>query len=180
MNWKTAILAVLLLVCIAAPAWQRRDPLNDEEVQELRDTAQNPPERMKLYLKFAKARVFTLEQLRTDPRLAGMNNGRQIHDLIQDITTIVDEMNDNIDQYADEKWDIRKELKSTVEAATDFQLKFRELKQYSDSPEGSKQANTYKFVLDDAVESVNSCLDNARKTLQEQEADKKVLKKPTT
>jgi hypothetical protein len=55
-------------------AQRHRDPLNDDEVNQLREAAQDPEKRMKLYMGFAKSRMEMIEHMRTDPKLMGEND----------------------------------------------------------------------------------------------------------
>ncbi len=162
------VLISLLLASAAFAQVPRRDPLTPLETDEMREVAQEPDKRLKLILKFAKARLETVDQLRSDPRFEA-DRGKRVHDLLQDFTAIMDELDDNIDMYADRRDDIRKPLQDVIEGDTDFQLKLRTLKDAATANTGAeKEAREYSFALEDATEAVNSSLDNARKTLDEQ------------
>ena len=161
---------------VSATEAQKRDPLTDNESSQIAELSQEPDKRIKLLLKFTQARLATIEQMEGDPRMAA-GRGKQVHDLLEDFTSLVDELDDNIDEYAEKKSDIRKALKDVVEADTSFQLKLRTLKEQKAS---SKEFVEYNFVLQNAAEAVNSSLDNARQALQELEAalkDEKTDKK---
>jgi regulator of replication initiation timing len=157
----------------SAPQTQKRDPLTETESDSIRELSQDPDKRIKLMLKYTQARLATIEQLEGDARLAA-GRGKQIHDLLEDFTTLIDELDDNIDEYVDKKSDIRKGLKEVVETNTSFQLKLRTLKEQKVS---SKEFADYNFVLQNATEAVNSSLDNARQALQELEVALKEEKK---
>ena len=60
--WKKTVLAVLLLTVVASA--RRRDPLTDAESDQLREVAMEPAKRLKLYIKFAEARLVAIDQLR--------------------------------------------------------------------------------------------------------------------
>lgn len=175
------LIAVLLVLAAGTSAQRGRDPLTSPETDALREAKQDPPQRLKLYVKYARARVDTLEHLLSDPRFAA-DRGPQVHDLLEDIGRIVEEMDDNVDMYSDGKWDIRKPLKDVVQADTEFQLKLRQIKESAttNAAAGEELKKYYQFVLDDTLEAVNASLDSARKTLDEQEelAKKKQLRKP--
>jgi methyl-accepting chemotaxis protein len=150
----------------AATALADRDPLTSAETDQLREAAQLPNKRLKLVLQFARARMATIEQLRSDPRLAA-DRGKQIHDLLQDVGNIVDELDDNIENYATRKADIRKALKDIIEGVSEMQLKLRTIKE-SATGDAAKEAREYSFVLESATESVNGLADTARETMDEQ------------
>ncbi|HVO79146.1 MAG TPA: hypothetical protein VMT28_00365 [Terriglobales bacterium] len=179
MTWACRLLLTSLATLVLLPtarAERRRDPLNPTEVDQLRDTAQEPDERLKLYVKFARARLDLLEKARTDPKVAG--RGLQVHDALQDFLDVYDELDDNVDTYADRKDDIRKTLKLIIDADTEFQAKLRALK---DSATASKQeAAQYEFLLADALDTLDSSVQDHRQLLTEQEelAKEKKLIKP--
>ena len=75
----------------------------------------------------------------------------QIHDLLEDFTALLDEIDDNIDMYASHKADMRKGLTLLVEANSEWQLQLRRLKEQS-PPE---ELDQYSFVLANATDAVN-------------------------
>jgi hypothetical protein len=169
-------LVVLLLMACSVRAQSRRDPLNQLEIDQLRDTAQEPFERLTLYIKFARERLDLVEQAQTDAKTA--NRGQEIHDRLGDFLDVYDELDDNVDTYADRKDDIRKVLSKVIEADTEFQAKLRALK---DSATASKdQAQQYAFVLQSAMDALDDGVQDHRQLLSEQEvaAKHKRLVKP--
>ena len=168
---KRALLVLAILTALVAASYAgklRRDPLNDLETDELREVAQEPIKRLKLYIKYAGARMTAIDQMRSDPKLAA-DRGRQIHDLLEDFTNIVDELDDNVDMYHGRGADLRKPLKEVIEADSDWQLRLRTLKEAPASdPNAAKEAKDYYFVLESSIDSVNESADNARKVLAEQ------------
>ena len=174
---RRLLLLLPLVAWLCAPALAgKRDPLTDAEVDQMREIAQEGDKRLRLLLTFAKSRMLAIDQLRSDPKFAE-GRGARIHDLLEDFTSIVDEMDKNIDQYATQKQDIRKPLKEIIEADADFQLRLRALKDTAGAP--TSEAKEWQFVLEDALDTVNGDADNARQTLEEQNAlakDKKLHK----
>jgi hypothetical protein len=156
------VVAILLFVLLAIPVFSQRsrDPLTEAEADQLRELRQEPMKRLRLMVKFARARLATAEQLRSNPTLPDAN--KQIRTALEDFTSIVDEMDANVDAFKAD--DIRKPLKEIVEADTDFQLKLRTLKEAT--PE--KQRINYTFALDSAMDSVNASADTARAMLEDQ------------
>src|SRR5215470_13175272 len=104
MKLRPIVAAALLLIFAAtfAAAGRRRDPLTNSEVDQLREAAQTPEQRIHLYVKFTRARMTAIEQLRGDPKLAE-GRGQRIHDLLEDLATLLNEIGDNLDNYAG--WD---------------------------------------------------------------------------
>jgi regulator of replication initiation timing len=163
-----SVFCLFVLFPSLARAQHKRDPLTELEVDQLRETAQEPDKRLRLMVKFARARMLAIDQLRSDPKLA-QGRGEKVHDLLEDFMNLVDEIDDNVDNYSSKQSDIRKSLKELVEADTDFQLKLRTLKDAAkNDPKIADETKDYEFVLDNTLEAVNQSVDNARKTLDEQ------------
>lgn len=165
---KAAIVCgLVLLLATSLPAQRRRghDPLTAAETDELREVAQEPAKRIPMYLKYAGARLQAIEQLRGDPKLAE-GRGHRIHDLLEDFTALVDELDDNVNMYATRKDDIRKPLGQVITAESEWQTKLRGLKEGS-GPNAPAEIRDYSFVLDTAMDSVNSSITNAREVQEE-------------
>lgn len=179
MRLRNVILALLFFSAIPLAAQLGgRDPLNQKEIDELREVAQEPDKRLKLMVEFARARLSAIDRLRGEPRLAA-GRGPQVHDLLEDFTKLVDEIGDNIDDYAARKADLRKALKTVIEGDTEFQLKLRTLKEQGPGAAAKAGGETgdYTFALQNATEAVNLSLDDSRKLLREQEITFKDEKK---
>jgi chromosome segregation ATPase len=166
---------VLLAISLLSTAWaqRRRDPLTPLEADQLRDAAQEPIDRLKLYIEFARTRLASLEQMRADPKVT--DRAQQTHDRLQDFLDVYDEMNDNIDTFVGRKSDLRKPLKSVIEADTEFQAKLRALKSSLDT--NKDDAKQYDFLLTSVLETVDSSLVDHRQLLNEQEEAAKHKKK---
>jgi len=148
-------------------AQRRRDPLNPLEIDQLREAAQEPAARLKLYIVFARARLASLEQMRADPKVT--DRGKQTHDRLQDFLDVYDEMNDNIDTFVERKSDLRKPLKAVTEADTEFQAKLRALKSSLDA--SKENASQYDFLLTNVLETIDSSVQDHRQLLKEQEEE---------
>jgi len=159
-------------------AQRHRDPLTQQEIDQVRDTSWEPRLRLPLYVQFARTRLVKLEEVRGDPKVK--DRSRQTHDLLDDFQLLYDELNDNIDTYVERKNDIRKPLKIILDADTEFQAKLRALKDAADVP--SAEVQQYAFVLDNAIETVDSSTEDHRKLLSDQEElakHKKLVKDPS-
>jgi predicted nucleic acid-binding Zn-ribbon protein len=170
---KFALLALGLLLLSPAGAQTRRDPLNPLEQDQLRDAAQEPADRLKLYIQFSRARLSSLEQMRADPKTT--DRAQQTRDRLQDFLDVYDDLNDNIDTFVERKADLRKPLKAIIEADTEFQAKLRALKSSADA--NKDEARQYDFLLSSVVETVDSSVQDHRQLLAEQEEAFKHKKK---
>ncbi|HUR36199.1 MAG TPA: hypothetical protein VM009_00175, partial [Terriglobales bacterium] len=143
-------------------------PLTETEVDQLREVTQEPIKRIKLIVKFARARMLAMEQLRSDPKLVATRT-KQLHDLLEDFDAIAEELDRNLDMYSRQKTDLRKPLKEVIEAYTEWQLKLRAIKQ-TDLADAKVAAEMkeIEFPLESSIETVNAGLDNAREMMDEQ------------
>ncbi len=164
--------AAAFLVLLALPGWgQRRfprDPLTADETDQIREAADQPDQKLKLFIKFTRARMAAIDQLRADPKPSA-DRGVRIHDLLEDVSELVDEIDRNLDSYAHRKEDIRKAVRLVEVMDSEFQFKLRTLHQLADDP-NNKEAAEYKYAVDDAQDSVKACVEDARDILAEQEA----------
>ncbi len=172
----TVVLAIFCALIFSAPlSAQRRDPLTDKESDELRELAQEPLKRLKLLIKFATERLDNVERMRVEPKVA--DRGKKIHDALEDFRQIVDELDDNIDDYSQKQSDIRKVLNEVVSAETNFDMRLKDFKETGESPKHMDEYKLYSYALEDAIESINLSLSDAKKTLDEQNAALSTAKK---
>jgi len=155
------------LALLLAPglAQSRHDPLTAPEIDQLRDTAMEPDLRLKLYIKFARARLVSLEQARSDSKTT--DRGQETHDRLEDFLNVYDELNENIDTYVDRKSDLRKVLKVVIDADTEFQAKLRALRDAATA--AKEETKQYEFLLSNSLETVDSSSKDHRQVLTEQE-----------
>ena len=178
MKYSCRILAaagLLLLLPAPASAQRHHDPLNDLEISQLRDTAQDPDTRLRLYVKFAQSRLDAVDQVRTDAKVT--DKAQATHDRMQEFVVVYDELNDNIEAFDSQRQDIRRVLKTIIEADTGFQAKLRALR---DSSANSSELKQYEFVLSDAIDDLDSGAKDHVQLLSAQEdaAKHKKLLKP--
>ncbi len=125
----------------------------------------DPDLRLKLYVKFARARLASLEQARSDPKTT--DRALETHDRLQDFLDVYDELNENIDTYVDRKSDLRKVLKAVIDADTEFQAKLRALRDAANA--AKEETKQYEFLLSNALETLDSSAQDHRQLLTEQE-----------
>ena len=169
----SAGVCLLGLMAAGALAQHRRDPFTQPEIDQIRDTSWEPQLRLGLYVKFARARLVGLEQMRSDPKTK--DRAQQTHDRLDDFLLIYDELNDNIDTYVDRKDDIRKPLKVIIDADTEFQAKLLALRDAAGVP--PEEAKQYEFILSSALDTLDSSANDHRQLLSDQEEAAKHKKK---
>lgn len=171
---RLVVAGIILSQLIPVALTQRRhDPLAPLEVDQLRESAQDPVERLKLYVKFARARLTSLLQVRDDPKVT--DRAQQIHDHLQDFLDVYDELNDNVDTFSDRKADLRKALKPVIEADTEFQAKLRAFKDAGGTKDAAE--GQYEFLLTNIIDTLDSSAKDHRDLLKEQEEVEKHKKK---
>jgi len=165
---KIRLLAFLTLAMLVGSLYaQHHAELNPLEEDALRDSAMEPDQRLKLYLKFARDRLDKLEQVRADPKLTPKDRATVTHDRLQDFLDLYDELNDNVDTFIDRKNDIRKPLKAVIEADAEFQ---KRLKALADSAAAAKEdVRAYEFVLSSTLDTLNDSATDHQQLLQDQE-----------
>ena len=179
MKIRVAILSLMLLGVLVPASAQiaRRDPLTEAESDELREVAQEPLKRLKLLIKFTGERLTKVEALRTDPNVK--NRPKEVHDALDDFRNLIDELDDNIDDYSSRKSDMRKALKEVIDAENDYLRRLQAMKDADEKdPKMTQVTQAYRFVMTDALEAVNLSLEDNKKTLEEQNLNPKDLKKP--
>ena len=173
---RPRLLLVFILLLSAFPALaqrSQRDPLNAKEVNELRETNQEPEKRLPLIVRFARERLDAALAARNNPKLAEAERTATIQDSVQDFVSIYDELGDNLDMYTDQKEDLRKPLKLVIAGDGEFKVKLEQLRRGA-SPEEMK---TYGFALTSALEAVSDGAGEHRRLQQEQEELAKARKK---
>jgi len=168
-SWRRV--GLVAVVCLSfgmsgtAGVQHQREPLNQVEIDALRDAAQEPAPRIKLFIQFARARLVSVEEVRADPKVT--DKGLKTHDKLQEFLDIYDELNDNLDTFVERKADLRKPLKEVIEADNEFQAKLRALKESADA--GKAETAQYQFLLDNAVDAVDGGVQDHRQLLAEEE-----------
>ncbi len=166
---KTALLLILLLLPLGAQAARpRRDPLTEAETDQLRELAQDPVPRIRLYIKFVQARMSSLEQLYAETKADSARN-RKIHDLLEDVTALVDELEDNVDTYDERDNDIRKVMPEVVHSLGAWQSSMQAIKaSVTAAGPTSGAGRDYGFTLQTALESLDSAAEDAQKIMHSQ------------
>ena len=173
MRTALVIFASMLAVFPASAEQHHRDPLNDLEIDKLRDAAQEPEARLKLYIEFARTRLVNLEKVRADEK--AQNRDELTRDALQDFLDVYDELNTNVDTFADRGDDLRKALKPVIEADTEFGSKLRAFKSSLGSrPESQKD---FTFLLGSSLDAIDAGMKDHRDLLAEQEETFKNKKK---
>ena len=158
---RPAILLLLVFALVPRPhaAAQNSDyTLSDKEVEQLRDAAYFPAERVLVFIKFLDHRSAAIQDLFSHTRKPGRE--QDAHDLLEQFTSIADELEDNLDDYGPHHRDIRKSLPKLL-AATD-----RWSSQLRTPPEDDAYSLSRKLAL----EAIRDIRENATRLTEEQRA----------
>src|ERR1043165_3407773 len=110
---KTLLLCTLLALPLAA----QRDFLTADEANQIRETAQDPNARLKLYVHFAKQRLDLVKSM-----LSKEKAGRSIlvHDALDDFSKIIDAMDDVVDDALKRKVEVKLGLTALQNGETEM------------------------------------------------------------
>jgi hypothetical protein len=110
------ILACGTMLCVATLAAQTRSgALSDREVDQIRESRLIPADSILLFVKFLNDRADRITALYAKARRPGREE--DTHDLLEQFTSIADELDDNLEDYGPRHADLRAALPKLIEAA---------------------------------------------------------------
>lgn len=156
---------ILLLIALAGtfPALAQRDYLTAGEVDLLRQTAQEPNERLKLYIDFANQRLGLLENALTSEK---PGRSALVHDLLEQYNKIIDALDVAVDDALQRKADITLGIKAVSDAEKGFLPRLKKIEESR-----PKDFDRYEFALQQAVETTQDSLDMSLEDLGKRSAE---------
>jgi hypothetical protein len=160
----SAIFAALLVPCIAAarpahPPQQKKEYLSEAEADKIRD-ADNPSERIKLFVTFADDRLKKF-QYELNRKVPERKRAEILNSMLNAYVGCVDDAADQIDLAREKQADIRLALKLMKTKAQEFLDVLEKLNQ------GGPEYDLYKDTLEDAIEGTKDALTDIDKAEKE-------------
>ena len=156
-RWLSAAL-VLLFASLPTHAQQHESALSDAEIEQVRECRYVPSDCVLLFVKFLDQRTKDIQDLYAHPRKPGRE--QDTHDLIEQFTSIADELDDNLDDLGPRHRDIRKALPKLV-AATE---------RWATALKTPAENEAYAVSRKLALEAVRDLRESATQLIEEQKA----------
>ena len=160
-SWFRVIVALLALV-VAAPsvmhAQTHPEALSDAEVDGIREARDDPAKCILLFVKYLDDRAQRVQDMYSKPRRPGREE--DTHDIMEQFTSISDELSDNLEDYGKRHADLRKALPKVLQAAERWTT---QLKTPPEDP-------SYSIGRKLALESIQDLQDSTKEMVPEQEA----------
>jgi hypothetical protein len=148
----------LAFLALALPlhAQANENALSEGEIEQLRESAYVPNDRVLLFIKLLDTRTKAIENLFAHPRKPGRE--QDTHDLLEQFTSIADELNDNLDDYGPSHRDIRKALPKLIDATERWSSNIKQ------PPDNA----TYDLSRKLALESIRDIREEATQLVEDQ------------
>ncbi|WP_255550701.1 hypothetical protein [Granulicella sp. dw_53] len=151
-------IALLFALKTSLHAQRGEAALSDAEIEQLRDAAYVPSDRVLVFVKFLDARTKSIQDLFAKPRRPGRS--QDAHDLFEQFTAVADELDDNLDDYGPRHRDIRKALPKLLEATERWSSALK-------SPPDDEAYNVSRKL---ALESIRDIRETAAHLVEDQRA----------
>jgi hypothetical protein len=152
------ILFAFVFLALALPlhAQAKDSALSEGEIEQLREAAYVPNDRVLIFIKLLDTRTKSIQDLFAHPRKPGRE--QDTHDLLEQFTSIADELNDNLDDYGPSHRDIRKALPKLLDATERWASNIKQ------PPENA----VYDLSRKLALESIRDIREEATKLVEDQ------------
>lgn len=138
----------------AAAAQEQKDYLSEDEADKIRD-AQDPGDRIKLYMSFAQDRLDKFEYELNRPEHEAQYDDI-LNNLMNGYVGCVDDAADQIDVAQEKQIDIRGAVKEMKDKDTEFLAKLEKFDQATGS-----DFEAYRYTLEDAIEGTKEAINDA-------------------
>ncbi len=121
------VAGLLVGLCAGAGAQMRHDPLNAREVDQMRESAQEPKKRIDLLISLCPRARAGHRHACAATKPSGSDDSGKIADLLDDLAALIDELDDNLEMYNGHSEDLRRPLRHVLEAEAEFLKKLEAL-----------------------------------------------------
>ena len=132
--------------------------LSEGEIEQLREAAYFPADRVGVFMKLLDERNKAIQDLFAHPRKPGRE--QDTHDLLEQFTAIADELNDNLDDYDTSHRDIRKVLPKLIDAT----------ERWSSNLKQPPENQAYDLARKLALEAIRDIREEATHLVEDQKA----------
>ena len=156
---RTVVITGVWMVLAILPLFgqSKKDPLTEQQIEEVREAGIDPPGRIKLFVGYVEERSKGIHDLSADAH--AQNKTVRIHNLLDEFTRLSDDLEDNMDNFNEQHADLRKVLKEVVEKSGQWGTVLNE----------PPPSNQYDFVRKTAIESNQSVHEAAVQMLADEE-----------
>ena len=148
---------LLVILLLALPAFAQKDFLTDTEIDKVRE-AQEPADRLKLYLTFAKQRLDQLQSITAKDR---PGRSGEIRQLLEDYSSIIDA----IDTVSTDALGRKADLTTAPALITEGEKKFlAQLQKLQNS--APRDLDMYEFSLKEAIATTSDSIDLANEDVE--------------
>jgi hypothetical protein len=154
----TGVCTLLAIAPVFLPAWtqSRKDPLTEQQIEDVREAGDQPLVRIKLFVGYVDERAKEIHSLNADA--IAQNKNVRMHNLFDEFTRLSDELQDNMDAFNQEHADLRKVLKEIVDKSGEWATVLNE----------PKPAAQYDFPRKTALDANQSLHEAATQMLADQ------------
>ncbi len=149
---------VLLALTLPIHAQRSDTSLSEGEIEQLRESAYFPSDRILVFIKLLDVRNKAIQDLFAHPRKPGRE--QDTHDLLEQFTNIADELNDNLDDYGPHHRDIRKVLPKLLDAT----------ERWSSNLKQPPENTAYDLSRKLALEAIRDIREEATHLIEDQKA----------
>jgi hypothetical protein len=149
---------VLLALALPLHAQHSDTSLSEGEIEQLREAAYFPADRVVVFMKLLDERNKSIQDLFAHPRKPGRE--QDTHDLLEQFTAIADELNDNLDDYDSNHRDIRKVLPKLIDAT----------ERWSSNLKQPPENQAYDLARKLALEAIRDIREEATHLVEDQKA----------
>lgn len=149
------------LILVAAPylhGQPRDSALSEGEIEKIREARLEPAACISLFVKFLDLRVQEIQELYAKPRRPGREEDTR--NLLDQFTSIADELGDNLDDYGPRHADLRKALPKLLEST----------ERWSSALKSPPEDGAYSVARKLALESIRDVRESATQLASDQDA----------